>query len=109
VDGRTLLLILAGFAVVVVALVLAASLGHRFGGDFDLVRVRRTRSWWGRPGLWVLVSATSVLLGVFVFPKLFGFTFIFLPFLWPFLGGLRRGRHGPREDREGRSETGDAA
>jgi hypothetical protein len=109
VDGRTLLLILAGFAVVVVALVLAVRLGHRFGGDVDLVRGRRTRSWWGHPGLWVLVSATSVLLGVFVFPKLFGFTFVFLPLLWPFLGGLRRARPGPREDRHGRSGTGDAA
>jgi hypothetical protein len=90
VDGKTLLLILAGFAVVAGALVLAVLLGHRYGGDVDLVRGRRARPWWGHPGVWLLVSAVFVFLGLFVFPKLFGFTFIFLPFLW--VGGLWRGR-----------------
>jgi hypothetical protein len=90
VDGKTLLLILAGFAVVVGALVLAVRLGHRYGGDVDLIRGRRNRPWWGHPGVWLLISAAFVFLGVFVFPKLFGFTFVFLPFLWA--GGLWRQR-----------------
>jgi hypothetical protein len=94
VDGRTLWLILAGFVVVAVALSLAVRLGHRYGGDVDLVRGRRRRPLWGHPGLWLLASGAFVLLGVFVFPKLFGFTFVFLPFLW--VGGLLRRR--PPED-----------
>jgi hypothetical protein len=103
-QDPTLLLILAGFAVVALALTLAARLGHRYGGDADLVRGRRSRPWWGHPGLWILVSAGFVLLGLFVFPKLFGITFVFLPFLW--VGGLWRGR--PRSgDAHGRPRPGD--
>jgi hypothetical protein len=94
-QGRTLLLILAGFAVVAVALTLAARLRQRYGGDVDLVRGRRNRPWWGHPGLWILASAGFALLGLFVLPKLFGFTFIFLPFLW--VGGLWRSRPRPDE------------
>lgn len=91
-KGATLLLILAGFAVVAIALTLAVRLGLRYGGDVDLVRERRSRPCWGHPGVWILVSAGFVLLGLFVFPKLFGFTLIFVPFLW--VGGLWRGRSG---------------
>lgn len=40
------------------------------------------RPWWGNPWLWVLVSLASVVLGIFVWPGLFGGTFLFLPFLW---------------------------
>ena len=40
------------------------------------------RPWWGNPFLWVGVSAVFVLLGLFVAPKLFGFAFLFLPFIW---------------------------
>ena len=100
-DARTLFLILAGFAVVSGALVLAVRLGHRFGGPIDLERARRARPWWGNPGVWLLISAVFALLGLFVFPKLFGFTFLFLPFLW--VGGLwrRRPPHEPRERPEG--------
>lgn len=100
-DGRTLFLILAGFVVVSAALVLAVRLGHRFGGTVDLERARRARPWWGNPGVWLLVSALFVFLGLFVFPKLFGFTFLFLPFLW--VGGLwrRRPRGEPPERPEG--------
>jgi hypothetical protein len=36
------------------------------------------------------VSAVFVLLGVFVFPRLLGFTFLFLPFLWMRAAGRRR-------------------
>jgi hypothetical protein len=101
-DGKTLLLILAGFAVVAGALVLALRLGHRYGGDVDLIRGRRNRPWWGHPGVWLLISAGFVFLGLFVFPKLFGFTFLFLPFLW--VGRLWRQR--PRDDRAPRPDDG---
>ncbi len=93
-DGRTLLLILAGFAVVIGGLVLAFGLGRRFGGPIDLERARRSRPWWGNPAVWLLISMAFVLLGLFVFPKLFGFTFLFLPFVW--IRGLWRRR--PPED-----------
>ena len=64
-----------------------------------LMRVSRYRlehpgePWWRGAPLWVAVSCVVVLLGVFVAPKLLGFTFVFLPFLW--IGGL--GRRQPRE------------
>jgi hypothetical protein len=49
---------------------------------------------WSRVApLWVVVSCVIVLLGVFVAPKLLGFTFVFRPFRW--IGGL--GRRRPRE------------
>jgi hypothetical protein len=48
------------------------------------------RPWWGNPGVWVAASAVFVLLGVFVFPRLLGFTFLFLPFLWMRAAGRRR-------------------
>jgi membrane glycosyltransferase len=46
------------------------------------------RPWWQHSSVWLGVSAVFVLLGLFVAPKLLGFTFVFLPFLW--MGGGRR-------------------
>ena len=40
------------------------------------------RPWWGNPWLWVAVSVAFILLGLFVWPGLFGGTFFFLPFIW---------------------------
>lgn len=40
------------------------------------------RPWWARLGVWLLVAAVMVVLGVLVSPKLYGFTFLFLPFVW---------------------------
>lgn len=51
------------------------------------------RPWWGRPIPWIAISAAFVLLGLFVFPRLLGFTFLFLPLLW--VGGLGRRRQDP--------------
>ena len=48
--------------------------------------------WWRSAPLWLGVSCVFALLGLFVAPKLLGFTFVFLPFLW--IGGL--GRREPR-------------
>ena len=46
--------------------------------------------WWGSPVVWVAASAAFLLLGVFVFPRLFGFTILFLPFLLARSFGRRR-------------------
>jgi hypothetical protein len=40
------------------------------------------RPWWGIPWLWLAVSVLFVVLGIFVWPGLFGGTFFFLPFIW---------------------------
>ena len=58
------------------------------------------RPGWGNPWLWVLVSLASVVLGIFVWPGLFGGTFLFLPFIW--VWRPRRGRDGdPRSNGHG--------
>jgi hypothetical protein len=58
------------------------------------------RPWWGNPWLWVLVSLASVVLGILVWPGLFGGTFLFLPFIW--VWRPRRGREGdPRSNGHG--------
>lgn len=62
------------------------------------------RPWWGNPWLWVGVSAVFLVLGLYVWPGLFGGTFLFLPFIW--VWRPRRGRevdprtngHEKRED-----------
>jgi hypothetical protein len=48
------------------------------------------RPWWGMPGVWIGLSMVFVLLGVFVFPRLLGFTFLFFPFV--LLRSFGRGR-----------------
>lgn len=40
------------------------------------------RPWWGRPLLWIGVSAVFVVLGVVVWPGLLGGIFLFVPFVW---------------------------
>ena len=68
-----LILVPAALFVAVVALVLA-------------VRQRGApalgRPLWSRPAIWIGLAMAFVLLGVFVFPRLLGFTFLFLPFVW---------------------------
>lgn len=48
------------------------------------------RPWWGYPGVWIAISTVFVLLGVMVFPRLLGFTFVFLPLIWMRGFGRRR-------------------
>jgi hypothetical protein len=48
------------------------------------------RPWWGNPWLWLLVCVAFIVLGIFVWPGLFGGTFLFLPFIW--IWRPRRGR-----------------
>ena len=52
--------------------------------------VRPARPWWGNPAVWVVLLIGFVLLGGFVFPRLLGFTFLFLPFIWMRALGRRR-------------------
>lgn len=63
------------------------------------------RPWWGNPWLWVGVSAVFLMLGLFVWPGLFGGTFLFLPFVW-----VRRSQRGedvdPRTNGHGTRDPG---
>jgi hypothetical protein len=45
--------------------------------------------------VWLAIAAVLLVLGLFVFPHLLGFTFLFLPFIW--IGGFRRRRR-PRPE-----------
>jgi hypothetical protein len=56
------------------------------------------RPWWQHPPVWIGASAVFALLGLFVAPKLLGFTFLFLPFLW--IGGIGRRTPPQRERRD---------
>jgi hypothetical protein len=51
--------------------------------------VPRDRPWWGAPPVWIAVASAFLILGAVVAPRLFGFAFLFLPFLWR--GRRRRG------------------
>ena len=51
------------------------------------------RPWWGNPLIWVGACLVSLVLGLVVWPGLFGGVFVFLPFVW-----ISRPRHEPRMD-----------
>jgi hypothetical protein len=48
------------------------------------------RPWWGSVPTWLIVSGVLLVLGLVVAPRLLGFTFLLLPFIW--VGGLGRRR-----------------
>jgi hypothetical protein len=52
------------------------------------------RPWWGTPGVWIGLSMVFVLAGVFAFPRLLGFTFLFFPFV--VMRTIGRGRRNRR-------------
>jgi hypothetical protein len=79
VSTLALILVPAAVFVGVVWLVL----GVRQGGGL------RDRPWWGAPPVWIGVATALLVLGALVAPRLFGFTFLLLPFLWR--GRRRRG------------------
>jgi hypothetical protein len=54
---------------------------------------RDERPWWGTPWLWVAVCAISILLGLYVWPGLFGVVVFVFPFVW-----IGRPRRQPRMD-----------
>jgi len=63
------------------------------------------RPWWGNPWLWLVVAGAFLVLGVVVWPGLFGGTFVFLPFVWVWRP-RRRGTVDPRTN--GHGSRGDA-
>lgn len=50
------------------------------------------------PGRWIVLSTVLLLLGLLVAPRLLGFTFLLLPFVWMGRAGRRRrpNEDGPR-------------
>ena len=71
---------------------------------------RPDRPWWGNPWLWVGVCAVSIVLGLIVWPGLFGGVFLVLPFVW--VGRPRREppmdpRTNGHTDRDAGAFTGD--
>jgi hypothetical protein len=84
--GTLALILLPAFAfVAAVALVLAYRRGRA---------LEPQRPWWGRPGVWIGLSMVFVLVGVFAFPRLLGFTFLFFPFF--VMRSVGRGRRDRR-------------
>jgi hypothetical protein len=63
---------------------------------------RRIRSWWGSPWLWLFLCAVFLVLGVWVWPYLFGGVFVFLPFVW-----VSRPRGDPMDPRTNGHAKGD--
>jgi len=51
------------------------------------------RPWWGSSWLWLALCAAFLVLGIVVWPGLFGGVVLFLPFVWVF-----RPRRGPGMD-----------
>lgn len=98
-DGRTLFLIAAGFVLVVVLLITALTISSRFGGTINLAADEPHRPWWGNPVVWLVVGSAFTVVGLFVFPKLFGFAFLFLPFIWVGRFGRRRWNPGDADRR----------
>jgi len=62
-------------------------------------QVEPARPLWSYPGVWVALSAVFILVGITVFPRLLGFTFVFLPLVWMRGFGGRRGRGGRYDER----------
>ena len=55
-------------------------------------RLEPARPWWSYPATWIALSTVFVLVGITVFPRLLGFTFVFLPLIWMRGFGNRRRR-----------------
>jgi hypothetical protein len=62
------------------------------------------RPWWGNPWLWLLAGAGFILLGIFVWPALFGGTFFLLPLIWVWRPRRRR-EVDPRTNGHGRRDA----
>lgn len=60
------------------------------------------RPWWRSPWLWIGVSALFAVLGLVVWPGLFGGVFLFVPFVW--VWRPRRPTMDPRSNGHSRKE-----
>jgi len=85
-----LILIPAALFIGAVILVFALSNGRR---------LEPARPLWSYPGMWIALSAVFILVGITVFPRLLGFTFVFLPLIWMRGFGNRREQGRRRDDR----------
>lgn len=83
---------LASILLPAAALAAATWVVLRLGRRGEVTPARRS---WSRPGLRMAALAAFVLLGLFVFPRLLGFAFLFLPFVW-----MRRSGRGPARRRD---------
>ncbi len=77
------------FLILIPAIVFIAAVAVVFALRRDAVAAS-ARPWRGNPALWVVLTIVFVLVGGFVFPRLLGFTFLFLPFIWMRALGRRR-------------------
>jgi len=86
--------LLTAVAVGLGAVVFGRALHRDEGSD------RSGRPWWGNPAVWIGASVGFLALGLFVAPRLLGFTFLLLPLVWMRLPG-RGGDwgRGPRNER----------
>ncbi len=98
--GNTLLLILLGFAVVVLAVGAALTRWARLERSAEAgVAGRGTiHRPWSSPSTWLVLGAAMLVLGIVVLPRLFGFAFLFLPFVWMRGFGRRRSDPGAPPD-----------
>jgi hypothetical protein len=103
IDTRTFVLLLVLPAVILLAITAGFMLFVRriaapvVGDQTEFVSDEPPeRPWWGRPLVWVALSAVLLILGLFVLPQFLPGVFIFLPFMW--IGGGRR-REGRRPRR----------
>ena len=80
----------------VVAAVVVAVVALTGAGPRDRPARAPGRPPWGNPAVWAIAAVCLVLVGAFVFPRLLGFTFLFLPFIW-MRGGRDRSRRPPPE------------
>jgi hypothetical protein len=60
------------------------------------------RPWWASPWIWLTACAVFLVLGIVVWPGLFGGTFLFLPFVWIWRP-RRRPEIDPRTNGHGRA------
>lgn len=88
-----LVLIPIAILIAVVALLIFLSTSREPVGETEEATYPRAsappqaRPWWGNPLFWLAVSAVSIVLGLLVWPQLFGGVFLFLPFIW--IGGRK--------------------
>jgi hypothetical protein len=77
--------------VVVITLLVLVGGAAVLGRSASRGSVGPSRPVWANPAFWVAASVVLLLLGAFLVPRLLGFTFLLLPFIWMRAGSRRRG------------------